>query len=324
MKWNCFIPGKPDTDWEGGFYPLAMEFSEDYPTKPPKVRPAAQPPTCRGCGSRGWHAPLHAASAAPRPRHARLGRAASGTQRRRPPARPPANPCPPPHARPARSASSPRASSTPTSTPLAPSASASSTRWGPGPGRGRACNGPCMRRLQGLRPAGAPPLGGGGGCIHPFYASLSAYLSPQDEGWKPSITVKQILLGVQVRRRAVAARKGAAHAIGPGLRCEPLAPGPACAAPQCPASPPSPQHTPGNLHTSHPSIHPLTHPPAPGAAGQPQRQQPRAERRVCDLHAAAQRVPEEGAAPGHQVPAALLDRPRCEAALTGRAPRPPS
>lgn len=38
MKWNCFIPGKPGTDWEGGFYPLSMEFSEDYPTKPPKVR----------------------------------------------------------------------------------------------------------------------------------------------------------------------------------------------------------------------------------------------------------------------------------------------
>ncbi len=37
MKWTCFIPGKPNTDWEGGFYPLTMEFSEDYPTKPPKV-----------------------------------------------------------------------------------------------------------------------------------------------------------------------------------------------------------------------------------------------------------------------------------------------
>lgn len=38
MKWNCFIPGKPGTDWEGGFYPLSMEFSEDYPTKPPKCK----------------------------------------------------------------------------------------------------------------------------------------------------------------------------------------------------------------------------------------------------------------------------------------------
>lgn len=38
MKWSCFIPGKPGTDWEGGFYPLTMEFSDDYPTRPPKCR----------------------------------------------------------------------------------------------------------------------------------------------------------------------------------------------------------------------------------------------------------------------------------------------
>ncbi|KAG1653523.1 hypothetical protein FOA52_012437 [Chlamydomonas sp. UWO 241] len=38
MKWKCHIPGKADTDWDGGFYPLALEFSEDYPTKPPKCR----------------------------------------------------------------------------------------------------------------------------------------------------------------------------------------------------------------------------------------------------------------------------------------------
>ena len=37
MKWKCHIPGKADTDWAGGFYPLTMEFTEDYPTKPPKV-----------------------------------------------------------------------------------------------------------------------------------------------------------------------------------------------------------------------------------------------------------------------------------------------
>jgi ubiquitin-conjugating enzyme E2 I len=37
MKWNCHIPGKPGTDWEGGYFPLTMEFSEDYPAKPPKV-----------------------------------------------------------------------------------------------------------------------------------------------------------------------------------------------------------------------------------------------------------------------------------------------
>ncbi len=37
MKWNCHIPGKADTDWDGGYFPLSMEFSEDYPAKPPKV-----------------------------------------------------------------------------------------------------------------------------------------------------------------------------------------------------------------------------------------------------------------------------------------------
>lgn len=37
MKWKCHVPGKLGTDWEGGFYPITMEFSDDYPTKPPKV-----------------------------------------------------------------------------------------------------------------------------------------------------------------------------------------------------------------------------------------------------------------------------------------------
>lgn len=37
MRWKCFIPGKEGTIWEGGFYPLTMEFTEDYPAKPPKV-----------------------------------------------------------------------------------------------------------------------------------------------------------------------------------------------------------------------------------------------------------------------------------------------
>lgn len=37
MKWKCYIPGKKGTDWEGGFYPLTMEFTDDYPAKPPKV-----------------------------------------------------------------------------------------------------------------------------------------------------------------------------------------------------------------------------------------------------------------------------------------------
>lgn len=38
MIWKCFIPGKQGTEWEGGFYPLTMEFSEDYPSKPPKCK----------------------------------------------------------------------------------------------------------------------------------------------------------------------------------------------------------------------------------------------------------------------------------------------
>ena len=26
------------TDWEGGYFPLTMHFSEDYPSKPPKCK----------------------------------------------------------------------------------------------------------------------------------------------------------------------------------------------------------------------------------------------------------------------------------------------
>ena len=37
MKWKCHVPGKTKTDWEGGYFPLTIEFSEDYPSKPPKV-----------------------------------------------------------------------------------------------------------------------------------------------------------------------------------------------------------------------------------------------------------------------------------------------
>eukprot|EP00743_Colponemidia_sp_Colp-15_P001606 GILK01001753.1.p1 GENE.GILK01001753.1~~GILK01001753.1.p1 ORF type:complete len:160 (-),score=17.67 GILK01001753.1:185-664(-) len=38
MKWQVGIPGKKGTPWEGGCYPLQMEFSEDYPSKPPKCK----------------------------------------------------------------------------------------------------------------------------------------------------------------------------------------------------------------------------------------------------------------------------------------------
>lgn len=38
LRWKCHIPGRSSTDWEGGFFPLTMEFTEDYPTKPPKCK----------------------------------------------------------------------------------------------------------------------------------------------------------------------------------------------------------------------------------------------------------------------------------------------
>ncbi|XP_049848533.1 uncharacterized protein LOC126315323 isoform X2 [Schistocerca gregaria] len=38
MKWTCGIPGKKGTIWEGGSYPLTIEFSDDYPTQGPICR----------------------------------------------------------------------------------------------------------------------------------------------------------------------------------------------------------------------------------------------------------------------------------------------
>ncbi|CAN1192007.1 SUMO-conjugating enzyme SCE1 [Linum perenne] len=38
MVWHCTIPGKAGTDWEGGYFPLTLNFSEDYPSKPPKCK----------------------------------------------------------------------------------------------------------------------------------------------------------------------------------------------------------------------------------------------------------------------------------------------
>ncbi|EEF27994.1 ubiquitin-conjugating enzyme E2 I, putative [Ricinus communis] len=38
MVWHCTIPGKSGTDWEGGYFPLTLHFSEDYPSKPPKCK----------------------------------------------------------------------------------------------------------------------------------------------------------------------------------------------------------------------------------------------------------------------------------------------
>ncbi|CDW88571.1 ubiquitin conjugating [Stylonychia lemnae] len=38
FRWECWIPGKSGSPWEGGIYKLNMEFSEDYPNKPPKCK----------------------------------------------------------------------------------------------------------------------------------------------------------------------------------------------------------------------------------------------------------------------------------------------
>ncbi|XP_057720421.1 LOW QUALITY PROTEIN: SUMO-conjugating enzyme SCE1-like [Arachis stenosperma] len=38
MCWKCFIPSKEGTDWEGGHYPLSLQFSEDYPDNSPSCK----------------------------------------------------------------------------------------------------------------------------------------------------------------------------------------------------------------------------------------------------------------------------------------------
>merc|ERR1711904_743376 len=38
FKWEAGIPGKEGTPWENGLYNLTMEFTEDYPSKPPKCK----------------------------------------------------------------------------------------------------------------------------------------------------------------------------------------------------------------------------------------------------------------------------------------------
>uniref|UniRef100_A0A0G4G5Z4 SUMO-conjugating enzyme UBC9 n=1 Tax=Chromera velia CCMP2878 TaxID=1169474 RepID=A0A0G4G5Z4_9ALVE len=43
FAWDCKIPGKSGTPWEGGLYALSMEFPEEYPGKPPKCRFTKKP-----------------------------------------------------------------------------------------------------------------------------------------------------------------------------------------------------------------------------------------------------------------------------------------
>ena len=38
MAWQAVIFGPDDTPWEGGTFKLLLEFTEDYPNKPPVVR----------------------------------------------------------------------------------------------------------------------------------------------------------------------------------------------------------------------------------------------------------------------------------------------
>ena len=33
MNWDCSVPGKEGTPWEGGEYTITMEFSDEYPSK---------------------------------------------------------------------------------------------------------------------------------------------------------------------------------------------------------------------------------------------------------------------------------------------------
>jgi len=35
-RWECGIPGKEKTIWEGGLFKLEVAFPDEYPTKPPK------------------------------------------------------------------------------------------------------------------------------------------------------------------------------------------------------------------------------------------------------------------------------------------------
>ena len=35
--WKCVVPGKTNTPWEGGEFPITMTFPKEYPVKPPRV-----------------------------------------------------------------------------------------------------------------------------------------------------------------------------------------------------------------------------------------------------------------------------------------------
>jgi ubiquitin-conjugating enzyme E2 I len=58
MNWETGIPGKEGTDWESGVFKVSMEFSEDYPSKPPKCK-YMRWKFCQGIGAseRRWKVP---------------------------------------------------------------------------------------------------------------------------------------------------------------------------------------------------------------------------------------------------------------------------
>ena len=37
-RWECGIPGKAGSPWEGGVFKLFMDFTDEYPSKPPKCK----------------------------------------------------------------------------------------------------------------------------------------------------------------------------------------------------------------------------------------------------------------------------------------------
>jgi ubiquitin-conjugating enzyme E2 I len=36
MKWEAGIPGKANTIWEGGVFKISIDFTDEFPAKPPK------------------------------------------------------------------------------------------------------------------------------------------------------------------------------------------------------------------------------------------------------------------------------------------------
>ncbi|KJE92441.1 ubiquitin-conjugating enzyme family protein [Capsaspora owczarzaki ATCC 30864] len=38
FQWNAAVSGPEGTPWEGGIYNMHLAFSDNYPTKPPKIR----------------------------------------------------------------------------------------------------------------------------------------------------------------------------------------------------------------------------------------------------------------------------------------------